>query len=181
MSTNSTKRNLRTFAIVWFGQTISMFGSGMTGFAFSIWVWNLTGHADVSCGKFGSPIYQQLRSHYANEQLRIWQVSHFGGHQFAPTLLDWPFGHCWGHLSSEVLEVLIKRNDDVLKLRPFYRGWNGINKFEQIAEREIWMQEGWQWLDYLKTGRVVKMDEVDENWAEVRIDFSNQARNIKGV
>lgn len=43
------------------------------------------------------------------------------------------------------------------------------------------MQEGWQWLDYLKTGRVVKMDEVDENWAEVRIDFSNQARNIKGA
>ena len=43
MSTNSTKRNLRTFAIVWFGQAISMLGSGMTGFAFSIWVWNYTG------------------------------------------------------------------------------------------------------------------------------------------
>jgi len=139
------------------------------------------GGVDLSCGKFGSPIYQQLRFKYAAEQLRIWRVNHFGGHEFAPTLLDWPLGHCWGHLTSEVLEVLIKRNDAVKKLRPFYRGWSGMTKFEQIAEREIWIQEGWQWLDYLKTGRVLKMDRVNENWAEVHIDFINQARNIKGV
>jgi MFS family permease len=63
MSTNSTKRNLRTFAIVWFGQTISMFGSGMTGFAFSIWVWNLTGHAtDLALFGFFSQLPQIFMS-----------------------------------------------------------------------------------------------------------------------
>lgn len=63
MSTNSTTRNLRTFAIVWFGQTISMFGSGMTGFAFSIWVWNLTGHAtDLALFGFFSQLPQIFMS-----------------------------------------------------------------------------------------------------------------------
>jgi len=46
MSARSKKRrNLRTFALVWFGQSISILGSSMTAFAFSIWVWQLTGHA----------------------------------------------------------------------------------------------------------------------------------------
>ncbi|MGV2831527.1 MFS transporter [Myxosarcina sp. GI1(2024)] len=59
MSTNSTKRNLRTFAIIWFGQTISMLGSSMTGFAFSIWVWQLTGHAtDLALFGFFSQLPQ---------------------------------------------------------------------------------------------------------------------------
>jgi len=63
MSTNSTTRNLRTFALVWFGQTISMFGSGMTGFAFSIWVWNLTGHAtDLALFGFFSQLPQIFMS-----------------------------------------------------------------------------------------------------------------------
>lgn len=63
MSTNSTTRNLRTFAIVWFGQTISMLGSGMTGFAFSIWVWNLTGRAtDLALFGFFSQLPQIFMS-----------------------------------------------------------------------------------------------------------------------
>ncbi|MEM8779639.1 MAG: sucrase ferredoxin [Cyanobacteria bacterium P01_G01_bin.49] len=139
------------------------------------------GGVDLACGKFGSSIYQQLRSQYANEQLRVWRVNHFGGHQFAPTLLDWPSGQYWGHLSSKVLGILIKRDDVVRKLRPFYRGWSGMTKFEQIAEREIWMKEGWQWLDYQKTGRIFEIDEVNENWAELRIDFSDHKKNIQGV
>ncbi|MBW4611870.1 MAG: MFS transporter [Desmonostoc vinosum HA7617-LM4] len=36
---------MRTFIIVWLGQTISLIGSSMTVFAFSIWVWELTGQA----------------------------------------------------------------------------------------------------------------------------------------
>ncbi|ARV60178.1 MFS transporter [Nostocales cyanobacterium HT-58-2] len=36
---------MRTFFIVWLGQTVSIIGSGMTSFAFTIWVWELTGQA----------------------------------------------------------------------------------------------------------------------------------------
>ena len=35
--------SLRTFLLIWSGQTVSLIGSSMTGFAFTIWVWELTG------------------------------------------------------------------------------------------------------------------------------------------
>ncbi|MEH2411066.1 MFS transporter [Nostoc sp.] len=36
---------MRTLIILWLGQILSMIGSSMTGFAFTIWVWELTGQA----------------------------------------------------------------------------------------------------------------------------------------
>ncbi|MBE9106417.1 hypothetical protein IQ229_16230 [Nostoc cf. edaphicum LEGE 07299] len=133
---------------------------------------------DLACGRFGNPIYRQLRKEYAptsNGKLRVWQTTHFGGHQFAPTLIDLPQGCLWGHLEPDVLDLLVQRNSSVSGLRQYYRGWTGLSKFEQIAEREIWMQSGWSWLDYLKAGKVLAMEEVTQghnpDWAEVRIDF----------
>ncbi|MFN6517010.1 MAG: sucrase ferredoxin [Nostoc sp. CreGUA01] len=130
---------------------------------------------DLACGRFGTPIYRQLRKKYANEKLRVWQTTHFGGHQFAPTLIDLPQGCLWGHLKPDILDLLVQRNGSVSGLRQYYRGWTALSEFEQIAEREIWMQSGWSWLDYLKAGKVLAMEEVTQgnnpNWAEVRIDF----------
>ncbi|MEH2169739.1 MAG: sucrase ferredoxin [Nostoc sp.] len=133
---------------------------------------------DLACGRFGTPIYRRLRKEYApscNGKLRVWQTTHIDGHQFAPTLVDLPQGCLWGHLESDVLDLLVKRDGSVSGLRQYYRGWTGLSKFEQIAEREIWMQSGWNWLDYLKAGKVLATEEVPEgeeaDWAEVRIDF----------
>jgi hypothetical protein len=116
---------------------------------------------DRACGRFGYPLYQHLRQQYATENLRVWQTNHFGGHQFAPTLIDFPDGQVWGHLEMDILDCLIHRRGDVAQLRPFYRGWTGLSKFEQIAEREIWMQMGWEWSNYEKTGRILAQDAGD--------------------
>ncbi|AHJ29013.1 sucrase ferredoxin [Nodularia spumigena CS-584] len=115
---------------------------------------------DRACGKFGYPLYRQLQKKYATatENLRVWQTNHFGGHQFAPTLIDFPNGQIWGHLELDILDCLIYRQGDVSQLRPFYRGWTGLSKFEQIAEREIWMQQGWNWLEYPKSGRILAQE-----------------------
>lgn len=142
------------------------------------------GSVDIACGRFGNLIYRQLRCGYAavsNGQLRVWRVSHFGGHQFAPTLADWPLGQFWGHLSPEVLDLLVWRKGAVTGLRSFYRGWSALTRFEQIAEREIWMQEGWAWLDYHKAGQVLAMDEANQEWAEVRIDFAAPDGSVSGA
>ncbi|MGF1481637.1 MAG: hypothetical protein ACFB4I_19490 [Cyanophyceae cyanobacterium] len=48
-------------------------------------------------------------------------------------------------------------------------------RFAQIVEREIWRQEGWQWLNYDKAGEVLATNE-DKMWAEVRIDFASRNR-----
>ncbi|MBN3897490.1 MAG: sucrase ferredoxin [Nostoc sp. NOS(2021)] len=143
---------------------------------------------DLACGRFGTPIYRRLRKEYApisNGKLRVWQTTHFGGHQFAPTLVDLPQGCLWGHLEPEVLDLLVNKHGSVSDLRQFYRGWAGLTKFEQIAECEIWMQLGWTWLNYLKAGKVVAIQEGEEeenaDWAEVRIDYAVTDGSISGV
>ncbi|MDF5716320.1 MAG: sucrase ferredoxin [Rhizonema sp. NSF051] len=142
------------------------------------------GNVDVACARFGYPIYHKLRSKFATAshgKLRVWRCSHFGGHQFAPTLIDLPYGHCWGHLQPEILELLVCHNSSVTGLYPFYRGWAGLSKFEQIVEREIWMQEGWDWLNYHKSGQVLASDEVNQDWALIRIDFSTTDGSMRSA
>ncbi|MBH8554268.1 sucrase ferredoxin [Nostocaceae cyanobacterium CENA357] len=142
------------------------------------------GNLDVACSRFGYPIYQKLRSEYAtntDSNLRVWRCSHIGGHQFAPTLIDLPIGHYWGHLRPEILNLLVRRNGSVKELYPYYRGWGGLDKFAQIVEREIWMQEGWSWLEYQKSGQVLAYDQVNQEWADVRIDFTTQDGSIQGI
>ncbi|MEM9804794.1 MAG: sucrase ferredoxin [Cyanobacteria bacterium P01_D01_bin.56] len=137
---------------------IETFLSYQQPFARNIFVCTHT-HYDVACGRFGTPLYRQLRQQYAQDgQLLVWQTSHFGGHNFAPTLIDFPMGQFWGHLESEILDVLVYRQGDVSKLRPFYRGWSGFSHWEQIAERELWMRHGWSWLKHPKTARVMRRD-----------------------
>ncbi|NJL57608.1 hypothetical protein HC928_22615 [bacterium] len=112
--------------------------------------------------------------------MRVWRCCHFGGHQFAPTLVDLPEGRFWGHLEPEILDLLVHRQDSVAQLRQYYRGWCGLTKFEQIAEREIWIQEGWNWLTYPKAGQTLAVDQ-DENWAEVRLDFTTVDGKVAGA
>ncbi|MBW4550113.1 MAG: sucrase ferredoxin [Aphanocapsa sp. GSE-SYN-MK-11-07L] len=146
------------------------------------------GNVDVACARFGTPIYQKLRQDYAaryKEQLRVWRCSHFGGHQFAPTLVDLPVGQVWGHLDSEALDSLVQRNQPMITLRKFYRGWSGLTQFEQIVEREIWMQQGWDWLTYNKSGQVLAQDseheDWDADWAEVRLEFTSLDGSVRGT
>ena len=40
------------------------------------------GTVDAACAKFGYPLYSNLRNNHANQNLRVWRVSHFGGHVF---------------------------------------------------------------------------------------------------
>ncbi|MEM8643084.1 MAG: sucrase ferredoxin [Cyanobacteria bacterium P01_G01_bin.54] len=113
------------------------------------------GNVDIACSKFGYPIYKKLREEYT-DNIRTWRCSHFGGHKFAPTLLDLPEGRFWGHLKPEMLDLLVYRNGDVTGLRSHYRGWAALKKYEQIAEREIWMQEGWDWRLMPKSGQTTR-------------------------
>ena len=166
---------------------------------------------DTACGRYGTPLYEKLRKNYANEsqgKLRVWHTSHFGGHKFAPTLVDFPSGRFWGHLKPEVLDILIHEQGDLSQLRPYYRGWSGMEQFAQVAEREIWLKEGWEWRNYPKSGRILTRDrgsflkillrlvlkslplkkaqfliqklDRDANWVEVEIAYLTK-ENIKQV
>ena len=43
MSDNQNNQSIRKFAVIWAGQMVSLIGSGMTGFAVGIWVYQNTG------------------------------------------------------------------------------------------------------------------------------------------
>lgn len=142
------------------------------------------GEVDVCCAKFGYPLYQNLRHKYVaalQGQVRVWQVSHIVGHHLAPTLIDYPEGRYWGHLEPEVLETLVLRNGSVSALSRFYRGWCGLDSmFEQVAEREIFVREGWVWVDYLKASQVLEIDQAKTR-AVVRIDFTTPDGSTVGA
>lgn len=139
------------------------------------------GGRDACCGKFGYPVYALLRYEYAAEYpgLRVWRTSHIGGHRFAPTLIDFPDGRYWGHMKPEALESLVLRNGPVSDLRRFYRGWAGLNSpFEQLVEREIFAEEGWEWTSYVKDSRML---ESHEEGARVRIEYASPENGVQGA
>ena len=80
------------------------------------------GTVDAACAKFGYPLYKYLCQHHASDHLRVWRVSHFGGHVFAPTLIDMPLGHYWGYLDLPLAEQIVTQQGPVDTLHGHYRG-----------------------------------------------------------
>jgi hypothetical protein len=130
------------------------------------------GSRDVACGRFGYRLYDRLiRLTASNPQVRIWRASHFGGHVFAPTMVELPSGIFWGNLYDDRAEQIVERRGDVAHARAHYRGWSGAARgFAQAAEREMLLSEGWHWLDTARTVQVTAQDPAERpQWAEVQL------------
>lgn len=144
------------------------------------------GTIDVACAKFGYPLYKMMRDDYAGqpgyEGLRVWRVSHFGGHVFAPTLMDMPTGHYWAYVGEAQARQLVERSGTAADLYEHYRGWAGLPRgFVQAAEREMWQDVGWSWFDYAKQGSVTEQeqaagdDDAQPQWADVSVQYTDSA------
>lgn len=132
------------------------------------------GSRDVCCGQFGYPVFEKLREHYVPQsdgRLRVWRVSHLGGHRFAPTLLEMPSARYWAFVDPEILDTLILRKGAAASLREHYRGWGALRKpMEQVAEREAFCRFGWAWLSAEKRVETVSEDAA-AGQAVVRIAY----------
>ncbi|WP_099238282.1 sucrase ferredoxin [Synechococcus sp. BDU 130192] len=110
------------------------------------------GTYDKCCGKYGKPFYRQavrlVQELNLEDRVRIWQATHFGGHRFAPTAIEFPGGRYYGRLDEASLQSLLTRQGDLDFLKKVYRGWGVLPAPVQILERELWYRHGWQWLDY---------------------------------
>ncbi|HEX7005369.1 MAG TPA: sucrase ferredoxin [Trueperaceae bacterium] len=129
------------------------------------------GTQDAACGRFGVPLYRRLRSRAGEAGCRVWRVSHFGGHLFAPTLLELPSGRLWAYLEDDSAELLLEERGDADELRDKYRGWAALEgPFLQALERELLAREGWEWLRLPKSGRTIEQDpSADPRWALVEL------------
>lgn len=130
------------------------------------------GAQDTACGRFGVPLYRRLRAQVHGSANRAWRVTHFGGHVFAPTLLELPSARMWAYLEHDDAAALVNRSGRPGELRGNYRGWAALEgPFLQALERELLTRQGWEWLDIPKTAEVLEQDAADDpQWAEVRLD-----------
>lgn len=147
------------------------------------------GTVDAACSKFGYPTYKQLRR-IAGESggtLRVWRTTHFGGHVFAPTLMDMPHGSYWAYIEADQAELLAHQSGDPARLYGHYRGWAGLPApFLQVLERELFVRHGWAWRDYVKTGQILREDQAQDDrgepaWAEVRLDYAAPDGAVSGA
>lgn len=134
------------------------------------------GSTDAACGRDGYPLYESLRHDYDDPNLRVWRVSHVGGHRFAPTVLDFPEGRFWAHLDPGHADAVVRRIGSVATLRMHYRGWTALDSpFEQVAERAVFEREGWAWVGRPMTSR---LEPLAEGRARVEINFEGGGYTI---
>jgi len=106
------------------------------------------GAIDACCAKFGYPVFKELTRLAAESSTptRIWRCSHFGGHRFAPTVMEMPSGRSWGRLKDQHLGGIINHDVSSAEMRRCYRGWAALpNVLQQVAEGEAFVRGGWEW------------------------------------
>ncbi|MCU0547816.1 MAG: sucrase ferredoxin [Leptolyngbya sp. Prado105] len=104
------------------------------------------GSHDKCCAKFGYPFYREASKLATSSN--VWQVSHIGGHRFAPTIVTFPDGRYYGRLDAESFSAIINCSGEICHLERVYRGWGVLPKPVQVIERAIALERGWEWVGY---------------------------------
>lgn len=116
------------------------------------------GSFDRCCGKYGKPFYMKsqeiLHNINTDEKIQVWESSHFGGHRFAPTMIDFPDGRYYGRLTEDIFAAIINRSGDLNKTASSYRGWGILPKVAQVVEKQLLLDIGWQWFNASISGIV---------------------------
>lgn len=94
------------------------------------------GKRDQCCAKFGLPTYQALAQKMGRN---VWQVTHIGGHRYAPTLAVFPAGIYYGHIFAEQTDALVEAVTDHQVLLPHYRG--RIFQSGPINAADYWLRK----------------------------------------
>lgn len=107
------------------------------------------GSRDSCCGLKGVPIFRSLTQ--AGERTTL-QVSHLGGHRFAPVIAAFPEWRFFGHVNPlEAHEMAQALNSG----QPFLKGYRGLgrlSKAAQAVEAQLWGKHG---------SRLVRVEELE--------------------
>lgn len=133
------------------------------------------GSHDKCCAKYGIPFYREALVTLKNLQLkgvRIWQSSHFGGHRFAPTVIDFPEGRYYGVLTHNTFCSILTRTGDVNCMREVYRGWSILPIYAQVLERELLLLHGWEWFNFTVESQVISQNEY-KTFNQIRLIYKS--------
>lgn len=131
------------------------------------------GSNDQCCARYGHPFFRQavdLVRELGLDSVRIWQSSHFSGHRFAPTLIDFPEGRYYGRLDRDFFHQILTRTGDLNCLYQIYRGWGILPDPVQVLERELIFQQGWDWFQHRVTYEIIDQT-ADESWNQIALNF----------
>ena len=110
---------------------------------------------DVCCALEGRPVAESLAADPAYAS-RVLEVSHLGGHRFAPTALLLPSGDAFGRLDpASARAVLDAALDDRLGPLELHRGRTSLPQAAQAAENAVRVADSISALDVLDVLRVV--------------------------
>lgn len=132
------------------------------------------GSHDKCCARYGNPFYAQALATLSDlsvSNIRIWKASHFGGHRFAPTMIDFPEGRYYGALDQESFKSIVTRTGDIKCLNTVYRGWGLLPNQIQVLERELILYYGWDWFNYKVAGRIIEQS-LDNNVIYAELTFA---------
>lgn len=89
------------------------------------------GQRDLCCARFGLPVYSALRARVGT---RAWQITHLGGHRFAPNVLTLPQGMVYGRVAVEDVDALLAAVESGRVSFPHVRGRSWYPPPVQAAE-----------------------------------------------
>jgi hypothetical protein len=139
------------------------------------------GSHDKCCAKYGIPFYREALETIRNLQLtdvRIWQSSHFGGHRFAPTAIDFPEGRYYGVLNQNTFCSLLTRTGDINCIRGIYRGWGILSIYAQILERELLLLHGWEWFKFSVESNIISQNE-DKTFNRIELTYKSPSNILR--
>ncbi|MEH2228572.1 MAG: sucrase ferredoxin [Nostoc sp.] len=131
------------------------------------------GSRDKCCAKFGNPFYRQAKNLVKDlgmNNVRIWQCTHFGGHRFAPTAIDFPEARYYARLDYESFSSILTRTGNLEFIKHIYRGWAILPEAAQVLEREMILIYGWQWLSYKVDYQIIQQTENGE-FNRIKLNF----------
>ncbi|MBE9079292.1 sucrase ferredoxin [Romeria aff. gracilis LEGE 07310] len=138
------------------------------------------GQRDRCCARYGRPFYRQAVKAVENagltDDVRVWQVSHIGGHRFAPTVLDLPQGRCYGRLTPETFGAILTRSGPIGPLKSVYRGWTRLPQPLQVLERQLMLDYGWVWFEQQVDYAIL---ELGDGHLSVKLSVQSPAGTLK--
>lgn len=138
------------------------------------------GSHDKCCARYGAPFYFKLTANIADfclDNVRIWKSSHFGGHRFAPTVIDLPEGRYYGVLDQDSFRSILTRTGDIQCLNKVYRGWGILPTALQILEKELILVNGWDWFKYKVAGKILEQS-LDNNTILAELSFEQPSGSL---
>ncbi|MEU3711752.1 sucrase ferredoxin [Streptomyces catenulae] len=111
------------------------------------------GKRDRCCAVLGRPLAADL----AKSGTEAWEVTHIGGHRFAPTLVVLPYGYAYGRASADLVRHAVEAADNGQILLDHCRGrstWDRPAQAADLAVRDMLGEHRTDALDVVRADAV---------------------------